>query len=254
MHALIVFAHPERKSFNGQLVDRAVKAFEAQGHTVEVSDLCAQGFDPREHAAHYDLRECADRFDVQLEQRAASARGSFPADVAAELDKIRRADLIVLQYPLWWYQPPAILKGWIDRVLAYGELYTSECRYDRGKLAGKRAMLSVTLGGPKSTYEHNGRNGDVNLLLWPMQMILHYVGMSVLEPFAPTDVFGDASDPAVIARLQQHLSDFEQQIGSIDLRASVPFNGWADWDENGQLLPESTAHNLFMRQQRYSSM
>jgi NAD(P)H dehydrogenase (quinone) len=250
MHVLIVLAHPERKSFNGQLVDRAIATLAAAGHTVELSDLYAMDFDPREHPRHYTSRACLDRFDVQLEQRAAAENRSFASDVAAELDKVWRADLLVLQYPLWWYQPPAMMKGWIDRVLAYGETYTSRLRYDCGKLKGKRAMVSVTLGGPAATYAHNGRNGDIELLLWPTQMTMHYVGMTVLQPFAPADVFGDAIDPDVQAVLGEHLDAFERHLSDIDSLPVVPFNGWSDWNDKGQLLPSAQDHSLFMRQLR----
>ena len=63
-----------------------------------------------------------------------------------ELALMDRGDLLVLQYPMWWHLPPAMLKGWFDRVLAYGEVYTSKKRFENGRFVGKRAMLSVTVG------------------------------------------------------------------------------------------------------------
>jgi NAD(P)H dehydrogenase (quinone) len=250
MHVLIVLAHPERASFNGQLVDRAIATLAAAGNAVELSDLYAQDFDPCEHPRHYAVRHDAARFDVQDEQRFASETGRFPEDVQAELAKLDRADLVIMQYPMWWFQPPAILKGWIDRVLVYGKTYSSRMRYDRGHLKGKRAMLSVTLGGPETTYAPNGRNGDLDLLLWPMQMTLSYVGMTVLRPFVPSAVFGDANDADVRARLAGHLAAYENHLRHLDDAIPVPFNGWADWDGNGQLHPHAPSHNLFMRQPR----
>ncbi len=47
---------------------------------------------------------------------------------------------------MWWHLPPAMLKGWFDRVLAYGDAYTSRKRFENGRFVGKRAMFSVTVG------------------------------------------------------------------------------------------------------------
>ena len=58
-----------------------------------------------------------------------------------------------------------MLKGWFDGVLVYGGVYTSTMRYDRGHFAGRRAMLSVSTGGPAPTLAYNGRNGDIDLQL-----------------------------------------------------------------------------------------
>ena len=102
--------------------------------------------------------------------------------MAAEIARLDQADLLILQYPMWWHLPPAMLKGWFDRVLAYGEVYTSKKRFEHGRFAGKKAMLSVTVGTSEATYAHDGRSGDVDLLLWPVHFTLAYVGYTVLAP------------------------------------------------------------------------
>ena len=85
MHAHIVLAHPEARSFNGHLADVARCALDAQGWTTSVSDLYRDGFDPCERAGHYGAPLDAGRFDVQAEQRHASDSGTVPAEVAAEI-------------------------------------------------------------------------------------------------------------------------------------------------------------------------
>ena len=167
MRALIVLAHPEPASFNGGMKDVAVTTLTGLGHGVEVSDLYAMAFDPVEGPGRYPVRRDPDCFTAQTEQRHAWETGTLSPDVAAEIDKLERADLLIFQYPMWWYGTPAILKGWLDRVLVYGGLYTSKMRYDAGYFAGRRAMLSVTTGGTAATFAHNGRNADIDLLLWP---------------------------------------------------------------------------------------
>jgi NAD(P)H dehydrogenase (quinone) len=87
---------------------------------------------------------------------------------------------------------PAILKGWVERVYAYGFAYGvgehSDSRwgdrYGEGTLAGKRAMLIVTTGGWESHYAARGINGPIDDILFPIQHgILHYPGFEVLPPF-----------------------------------------------------------------------
>lgn len=110
----------------------------------------------------------------------------------AEQDKLRRADAVLLQFPLWWFTMPAILKGWIDRVYAHGFAYgVGEHsdhhwgdRYGEGMMAGKRAMLVVTAGGWESHYGACGINGPIDDLLFPIQHgVLHYPGFEVLPSF-----------------------------------------------------------------------
>ncbi len=248
MRVLVVLAHPERRSFNGQMADRAAGTLLELGHEVELIDLYEQCFDAREAAWHYPSRTPDNAFDVQAEQRFASEEDTLPEPVASMLDRVEQADLIILQFPIWWFAPPAILKGWIDRVLVYGRTYSSRLRYDRGRLTGRKAMLSVTTGGGAQTFAHNGRNGDIELVLWPTQMSLHYVGLEVLPPYVAFGVSGDRADPATCARLSNHLSAYSQRLGSLDELAPLGFPTWADFDENGRLRPEAEDHNLFIRQ------
>ena len=92
------------------------------------------GFDPCERAAHFAAARIRERFDAQAEQRHASDAGTLPPSVTDEIARLDRADLLVLQYPMWWHLPPAMLKGWFDRVFAYGEGYTSPSASRRAAL------------------------------------------------------------------------------------------------------------------------
>src|SRR6202008_2020085 len=102
---------------------------------------------------------------VQAEQRHSSEAGMIPAMVAAEIERLDCADLLILQYPMWWHLPPAMLKGWLDRGFIYGGVYGSQRRFERGRFVGRRAMLSLTVGTSEATYAFNGRSGDIDLLL-----------------------------------------------------------------------------------------
>ncbi|MGR4069691.1 NAD(P)H-dependent oxidoreductase [Billgrantia sp. C5P2] len=239
MHALIVFCHPEPHSFNGALKDVAVETLQQQGYSVEVSDLYAEGFDPVEGTVHYPARAEPDIFLPLTEQRHAFDRGRLPGDVQREIERLERADLVILQFPLWWHAQPAMLKGWFDRVFVYGGLYSGRMRYDRGRFPGKRAMLSVTTGAPAPTFTRHGRSGHIVALLWPIHYSLYYLGVSVLPPQVTYGVQGGGlsyQDEATFRqRLEAEKRTWAQRLEGLDNEAPIPFAGWDDWDEQGML-------------------
>lgn len=184
MNTLIVYAHPEPTSFNGALKDRAVACLERAGHEVQVSDLYAEGFDPR--AGRHDFLEARDpdRFDYQVEQEHATDTAGFAADLAREQERLFWCDLLIVQFPMWWFGAPGILKGWIDRVLAYRRMYDLEHRFATGVLKGRRGILSVTTGGTPARFSADGVFGEIDQYLRPLQFgMLAYLGMEALDPF-----------------------------------------------------------------------
>jgi NAD(P)H dehydrogenase (quinone) len=254
MHAHLVLAHPEQNSFNAHLVRSGVEALEAAGWTTTVSDLYAMGFDPCERRGHFTERLNPTRFDVQAEQRHASENGMLPGHVYEELARMDRADLLVLQYPMWWHLPPAMLKGWFDRVLAYGEAYTSAKRFENGRFVGKRAMLSVTVGTSRETYMHDGRSGDIDLMLWPVHFSLAYVGYAVLEHFVAYGVEAGLrySDPAIVeARLRRIVEEFRAALSKIDQRSIIPFNRKTEWGADGRIVPGTPVYSPFIRRKQH---
>lgn len=249
-HVLIVLAHPETCSFNAQMKDVAVETLERDGATVEVSDLYGAAFDPLEGPDTYSSRKNSGRFEAQAEQRHAWETGTTNSAVQEEVEKLKRAELVVFQYPLWWYGPPAILKGWFDRIFVYGGLYTSRMRYDKGYFRGKRAMLSISTGAPEPTYAYNGRNADIELLLWPTNFTLYYMGFTVVPPFIAFGVEGalEYSDPDLVAaRLEGFKGRFRDRLLELDSVEPMRFNGWDDWDDEGRLRPGVQGFSHFMR-------
>lgn len=254
MHAHFVLAHPEQRSFNAHLVRAGSAALEAKSWTTSVSDLYAIGFDPCERPEHFPRRVDDGRFDVQAEQRHASGTGTLPDAVTEELELMDKADLLILQYPMWWHLPPAMLKGWFDRVLAYGEAYTSSKRFENGRFVGKRAMLSVTVGTSRETYAHDGRSGDIDLMLWPVNFSLAYVGYTVLSPFVAYGVEAGLrySDPAAVqARLKDIAADFCAVLPQVGERAMIPFNLKAEWGSDGRIVPGAPVYSPFVRRKQH---
>lgn len=191
MNVLIVYAHPEPRSLNGSLKDFAVNHLQQAGHQVQVSDLYAMQWKAQLDAADTLAPPVGAHFDATLDSRFAYDNQLQATDIAAEQEKLRWADAVIFQFPLWWFSMPAIMKGWFDRVYANGFAYgVGEHndhhwgdRYGEGTLAGKRAMLVVTTGGWESHYAPRGINGPIEDLLFPIQHgMLFYPGFSVLPP------------------------------------------------------------------------
>lgn len=183
MNVLIVLAHPEAKSLNGELARTAQRVLEQSGHSVAVSDLYALGFNPVGGPNDFTHELGEEPFIYQVEQKRAALNDSFEPMLKAEMDKLVAADLVIFQFPLWWFSVPAILKGWIDRVFAYHFAYGGGRWYDSGVFRGKKALLSLTVGGGSSAYQERGLQGEMMSLLFPLwHGTFEFVGMSALKP------------------------------------------------------------------------
>lgn len=101
----VILAHPDRESFNHAIASVAVEVLKNNGHTVNFHDLYEERFDPILPAA-------------EIKKDAA-----LPEDITKHCREIGDADGIVIVHPNWWGQPPAILKGWVDRVIRPGVAY-----------------------------------------------------------------------------------------------------------------------------------
>lgn len=183
MNVFTILAHPERRSFNGALFDTANDTLRNAGHTVVSSDLYRMDFEPRSDRHNFTTVANPDYFKPQAEEQFASDNDGFSPVIAAELAKLEAADLMIWQFPLWWFGLPAILKGWVDRVFAMGRVYGGGRIYDSGLFKGKKALLSLTTGGPRESYLSDGFNGDLDAVLRPIQRgMLEFTGFSVLAP------------------------------------------------------------------------
>jgi NAD(P)H dehydrogenase (quinone) len=140
-------------------------------------------FNPVSGRHNFTTVKDPDYFRPQVEEKFATEISGFAPDLEQELQKLEWCDLMIWQFPLWWFGLPAILKGWADRVLAMGRAYGRGRMYDTGVFRGKRALLSLTTGGGSQHYERGGFNGDIQSILRPIQRgIFEFTGFSVLPP------------------------------------------------------------------------
>ena len=234
-NVLIVSAHPEPTSLTRQLVDVSVETLAAQGHEVVHSDLYGMRWKAVFDADDFPVRTNPQRLSFIMESGHAYASGHQTQDVAAEQAKLLAADAVILQFPLWWYGVPAILKGWIERVYAFGFAYgyrngSNEFRFGDGILKGKRALVNVQAGGPAADYGPRGINGPIDQLLFPLTHgALFYPGMDVLPIHA---VYG-AGHVSTSAEVEAIKDGWRQRLGGLFSDRPIAFRS-----QNGGDFPD----------------
>ena len=140
MRHLVILSHPDPESFNASVASTYVGAARGRGVLAELRDLYALGFDPRLPAQELPWRR-----DFALRD-----------DVVAERAALTTADVIVFVYPLWYNAPPAMLKGYAERVLGMGFGYESAALGTRPLLGDKRLVTISTSGAPEAWVDQTG--------------------------------------------------------------------------------------------------
>ncbi|MEL6574806.1 MAG: NAD(P)H-dependent oxidoreductase [Pseudomonadota bacterium] len=140
MHVLTVLDHPDPASFSAATARRFMEGCEAAGHSTELADLNAEGFDPRWTMA-----------DIESDGKTA-----VPPDVLREQTRIARADAICLVFPLFWWGMPAMMKGWVDRVWSWGWAYDQLDDPERSLQRPRTGLLLIPAGARSDEMEEEG--------------------------------------------------------------------------------------------------
>lgn len=253
---LWISAHPEEASLNGSLRRDGIAVLQRQGHDVIESNLYAMGWDPVVRSDNLDRRGISGRVNVTRNGRVAQLDGALPDDVVVEQAKLHRADAVVVQFPMWWYGMPAILKGWFDRVFisgfAFGKdpLTGKRLRFEQGPFCGTRALAVVTLGDRGASIGPRGKSGELTELLFGL---LHgtfaYTGLDVLRPWAlPSADFTD--EECGYANAQSSLT---AKLENLFLEEPLPYReqftgDYTDeWELQPHVLPGETGLSIHLR-------
>lgn len=230
MRALVVTAHPSPRSLTAELSCVARSALAASGYAVEASDLYAMGWDPAVRLEDYGDGGASET--VTLRSRHAYDAGALAPEIVVEQDKVRRADLLVLVFPMWWHGMPAILKGWFDRVFVNGFAFGLQDeaglprKYGDGGLAGRRVLAVITAGDRDSSFGPRGQNGDLEELFFPF---LHgtawYTGMAPLRPHLVSGVDRPGWD-----RMDQEAERLRERIAGLADEEPIRYRALADGD------------------------
>lgn len=163
MKHLIIYAHPNEASINSRLKETIVAAIKDNGHEIVIRDLYALQFDPI----------------LSLTDMQGQRAGKVSALICEEQQHLAWADIVTFIYPIWWTGMPAIMKGYIDRVMSYGFAYCYDKGVQMGLLKGKQAYVINTQG--KSHQEYQASGMDRALKLTSDKGIFTYCGFEVKQ-------------------------------------------------------------------------
>jgi NAD(P)H dehydrogenase (quinone) len=140
MRHVVIVSHPDPASFNANVARTYAAAVGVLGQAVEMRDLYSEGFDPRLTASELPW----------------NAHYSLPPAIATERARLNAADVLVFVYPLWFNAPPAMLKGYVERVFGMGFGYGPADNGTRPLLMGKSLVSISTSGAPNSWVGQTG--------------------------------------------------------------------------------------------------
>ena len=140
MNILIVYAHPNPKSFCHAIKEEIINTAQLKGHVVKVRDLYALNFNP--------VLSSQDILNIK--------QGIIPLDIAQEQEAISWSNLMVIINPIWWTASPVILKGYYDRVFCLGFAYGQTPTGVKGLLGDKKVYIFNTLGNSHESYQKAG--------------------------------------------------------------------------------------------------
>ncbi|MCX9011867.1 MAG: NAD(P)H-dependent oxidoreductase [Candidatus Methanoperedens sp.] len=192
MNHLIIYSHPNPKSFCHAILETAVKELKSKGHEVAVRDLYELGFDP--------VLKGSDFVGFQS--------GNMPPDIKAEQEYIARADVITFIYPIWWTGLPSMIKGYIDRVFSLDFAYAAGEWGPVGLLTEKKAVIFNTAGATKEIYDESGlfdamkKTSDMG--------IFNFCGIEVLEHkfFTSVPSTDDATRKGYLSKVKEVMGRF----------------------------------------------
>ena len=193
MNASVVLAHPRAGSFNHAVAEAAIRGLVRAGYTVTLHDLYAEAFDPCLHASEVETTTFAD----ELAARHAS--------------EIVEADGIVVVHPSWFFQVPAVLKGWVDRVLREGVAFSVGEQGVEGRLRAGWALVVTTANAPHD-YEIRAL-GDPLTTFW-RACVFEPAGVAAVERMVLGPIRGSTlgTRRAWLERVQEHVAEGPEGI------------------------------------------
>lgn len=196
MNAYVVFCHPHHDSLAGAALDRVLRGLERGGHSVRMSDLYADGFEPAltldektnqlvDHREHPEVRP----------------------SLAGYIDNLTWCDTLVLVYPTWWGGQPAMLKGWFDRVWVTGVVY--ELPAGKNRITAllhnvKRIVVVTTHGSSKLVNAVQGEPGKRTVTRSLRALCNHWCRTDWLAMYAVDRATPEQCD-RFLDRVERHL-------------------------------------------------
>ncbi len=202
MRILTVFAHPNRNSYSGAVLDAFLAGLGEAGHECELADLYREDFDPRLKPADY--------------AQFTTGPGDMPDDVLREQERVGRAEAIAFVFPVWWWSFPAMLKGWIDRVWCNGWAYDFTVERSIGRLDLSKAVLLCPGGSSADVYRRYGYHEGMRRCI--DVGVLGYCGIDTVDMHIFPSVDDDADGRIEYLKIAERVGrDFAKRDPIVDL-------------------------------------
>ncbi len=196
MKVLVVCAHPRDDSFTHAATEAAVRGCERAGHEVTVLDLYALGFRPamsrEEHRAYHSEQPLLDPMTIEH----------------AEL--VRTHEMLVFIYPTWWSSLPAVLKGWLDRVMVQDVAFRFDGRRVRPALTHVRRIVGITTYGSPWTVIKLLNDGGRRTLIRALRMSCGTRGATTWLGCYSLDTAGEAERAAFLDRVEHTMAHLDR--------------------------------------------
>ncbi len=204
MKHAVILAHPKPTSFCASIARTCARTLRALGHTVTVRDLYKMDFDPRLQAGEIPVYT-----------------GYAPApDVVRERARLSGVDSFILVYPFWFNAPPAILKGYVDRVFSMGFGYQPASGGTEPLLAGKTLTSVSTSGAPEEWVQNTGA---LQALMTGFDLHLATVtGLKMGEHLHLGGIHSSLSRDAARAMLDQVGDSLRKAFGPAQVAQALP--------------------------------
>lgn len=211
-----VFAHPNKNSYHRALFDAAQSVL---AKTDSVTDLYAINFKAVADWEDFKNEEAKQVTAYNEAQQLAFSADALSHDIQSELSALDASNFLIIQFPLWWFSAPAIVKGWFDRVLVKGKAYSADKKFNTGGFKGKKAMLVTSTQSPSSSFKKDGLNGPIEQTLFSMHHALRFVGFDIVEPYVAYGVLNQTNEER-----QELIKNYRDTIKNLDKRAIINFS------------------------------
>ena len=214
--AFVVFGHPNPKSYCGSLRDVTLKKLTSMGYEVAESDLYRMNFKAAITPEDYKVEKHKSDVNISDALKSTVQKNEIEPEIKQELDKVFAANYIIFIAPTWWGSFPAIVKGWLDRVLLKGAVFdVPDGIFKNGYLKGKKVLLVTTTGWRKDFFAKEGKiaaGQTIEENYWHViEGAFSFCGMETL-PVYPIHGVDSLKD----AELKKTLDDFEKMLGNIE--------------------------------------
>ncbi|MDC0074464.1 NAD(P)H-dependent oxidoreductase [Alphaproteobacteria bacterium] len=232
MKVYMIVAHPENNSFNSSIANAQKNVLIENGYKVRFSNLYKDNFNPLLTRKDFKGLETFDLVQFPKAQNDSHINNKVNDEVLNEQKNLLWADILILQFPMWLYGMPAILKGWCEKVLSEGFAHkpSDNIWFEKGKMSNKKLLLSITTNGKRESFSSRGRHGSMDIILWPILNSFWFSGFKILEPLIAYNVVKCSN-----LERQKFILKAETTVLNIKNRNLLEVHSLDDYNKDGTL-------------------